>query len=72
MVDAAQEADRGNDVDGGDAKLLQAEADQLDALHDIELGRPVISIGGIGAVCEDDGREMESEGVKDDHEEDNA
>ena len=45
VVDAAEQANGGHNVYGGDGEFLQAEAHQLDAFHDVELRSPELSIG---------------------------
>ena len=72
VVDAAEEAHGGGDVDGGDDEFLEAETDELDAFHDVEFRGPEAGVGGVGAVGEDYGGEVESYGVEDYHGEDVA
>lgn len=67
MVDATEQAHGGGDVDGRDDGFLEAEAYELDAFHDIELMRPEVVVGGVGAVCEDYHGHVEGEGVDDYH-----
>lgn len=43
---------------------MEAEADELDAFHDVELGGPEVGVGGVAAVCEDDGGDVEAYGVE--------
>jgi len=49
---------------------LDAEAHELDPFHDVEFGRPEIGVVAVGAVGEDDGGDVQADGVDYYHPED--
>ena len=55
------------EVDCGDYALLKAETRELNSFHDVEHPSPSTGVWRIAAYGEDNGGNMESQGVEDDH-----
>lgn len=49
---------------------MDAEADELNTFHDVELGRPEGGVFAVGAIGEDDGGDVKADGVDYYHPED--
>ncbi len=69
VVYRAEHTDSCPDIDGRDDGFLDAEAGQLDPLHDIEFTNPGVGIGRVAAVGEDDRRDMKSHDIEQDQKE---
>lgn len=67
VENGAEEADGVDDVDGGDDAFLNAEHGQLDFFHNSEFGSPPSAIGAVAAGCENDRRDLQGDGIPDDH-----